>query len=120
MSEMKIEDLTCEEYDTCWGHMTDEEYDKIKDILPPHTVKHVQTINGSSGYIESWVWLKPGFIEENVPEALKLAVQAIYFNDNSDYLTALWGIVRAINPEAADLLERDEEAAYNCYAEEGD
>lgn len=29
----------------------------------------------------------------NVKEALNIAAQAIYFNDNSDYLSALWDVV---------------------------
>jgi hypothetical protein len=32
-------------------------------------------------------------LSENVKEALNSAVQAIYFNDRSDYLTALWEVV---------------------------
>ncbi len=48
-------------------------------------------------------------------EALKAAVDAIYFNDSSDYLTALWDVVRSLSPEAADLLENDEGAAFIVY-----
>ena len=47
--------------------------------------------------------------------ALNEAIAAIYFNDNSDYLGALWNIVRFLNPEAAELLEKDEWAAFDKY-----
>lgn len=49
--------------------------------------------------------------------ALGEAIASIYFNDRSDYLPALWTIVRQLNPEAAILLENDESAAYCKYAE---
>lgn len=49
-------------------------------------------------------------------EILKEAVLALYFDDNSDYETALWKIVElAGGKEAADLLESNPEAAYNKY-----
>jgi hypothetical protein len=42
----------------------------------------------------------------NVKEALNSAAKAIYFNDNSDYLTALWEVVSELLegsvPEDAD------------------
>jgi hypothetical protein len=50
-------------------------------------------------------------------EALKLAVEAIYFADNSDYSSYLWRIVTALGgEEAATLLEKDERKAYDKYA----
>lgn len=48
----------------------------------------------------------------SVPYALREAVNAIYFNDSSDYLSALWSVVRALSPETADLFARDERAAF--------
>lgn len=47
----------------------------------------------------------------NPARALREAVMAIYLSDNSYYRGALWNVVRALNPEIADLLERDERAA---------
>ncbi len=41
-------------------------------------------------------------------EALKAAVAAIYLADSSDYLSALWSIVRVLSPDMAKLLEQDE------------
>lgn len=45
--------------------------------------------------------------------ALKAAVAAIYFDDSSDYCSALWEVVRALSPEMADLLEKNPQAAYH-------
>jgi hypothetical protein len=49
-------------------------------------------------------------------KALAAAVAAIYFDDNSDYLSALWSVVRTLGgEEAATLLDTDEQAAYKKY-----
>ncbi len=37
-----------------------------------------------------------------VVEAFKIANNAIYFNDNSDYLTALYGVCKALCPDIED------------------
>lgn len=55
--------------------------------------------------------------ERDIERAIKVAVSTLYFADNSDYQTALWRVVAALNPEAADLLENDEVAAYAKYCE---
>ena len=53
----------------------------------------------------------------DVDEALSQAVKAIYFNDNSDYLQALWEIVSALGGKSAcELLEEDESKAFHKYA----
>ncbi|WP_337527366.1 hypothetical protein [Zhenhengia sp.] len=36
---------------------------------------------------------------ENVKKAYSIANNAIYFNDNSDYLTALYEICKVLNPQ---------------------
>lgn len=36
---------------------------------------------------------------ENVKKAYAIANNAIYFNDNSDYLTALYEICKVLNPQ---------------------
>lgn len=50
-------------------------------------------------------------------EALSKAVSAIYFNDDSDYGTALWGVIEALGgQEAIDLLQGgNESVAYDLY-----
>ena len=49
-------------------------------------------------------------------EALSKAVNAIYFDDGGDFLSALWGIVKDLGgEEATALLEEDEAAAYKKY-----
>lgn len=45
-------------------------------------------------------------------EALKAAVAAIYFADSSDYLSALWSVVRALSPNTASILERNGSEAF--------
>lgn len=52
-----------------------------------------------------------------VNEVLHTATAAIYFDDSSDFGPALWSIVRAINPEIAELLEKDSSAAFNKTAQ---
>jgi hypothetical protein len=53
----------------------------------------------------------------NVDKAVYAAVSTIYFADNSDYLSALWEVVKCLNPDLADLLEEDELAAYRKAAD---
>ena len=57
-------------------------------------------------------------MEPNVKKALSEAVAAIYFDDSSDYSSALWAVVRALDPQAAILLEEDDGAAYDKYSKE--
>lgn len=52
-----------------------------------------------------------GVFLEGGERALREAVTVIYLTDSSDYLPALWTVVRALNPKIADLLERDSFAA---------
>jgi len=57
-------------------------------------------------------------VERRVRHALGEAVAAIYFDDSSDYLSALWAIVRDLGgDEAVNLLDADERAAYAKYSE---
>jgi len=42
----------------------------------------------------------------NVEEALREAVAALYFGDSSDYKSALFSVVRALNPEVAKRIEK--------------
>lgn len=57
-------------------------------------------------------------VEPAVWRALGEAVAAIYFDDNSDYLSALWAIVRDLGgEEAVNLLEKDGRAAYAKYSQ---
>ena len=52
----------------------------------------------------------------DVSRALTEAVAAIYFDDSSDYKSALWAVVEDLGgPEAVDLLLRDKRAAYKKY-----
>lgn len=45
-------------------------------------------------------------------EALKIAIEAIYFNDNSDYLTALWDIVKCLDTKMCDLAMKNISKAF--------
>ncbi len=49
--------------------------------------------------------------------ACATAITAIYLSDSSDYCSALWDIVKYLNPEAWELLARDESAAYDKFAD---
>lgn len=66
--------------------------------------------------------LKPLFnlIKEppDVKAALKAAVEALYFDDNSDFQTALWQVVKALDKDLAYKLEHQPKAAYNAVQEE--
>lgn len=46
-------------------------------------------------------------------QALYEAVAAIYFADSSDYITALWSVVRHLEPEMAEKLQKNEAKAYD-------
>lgn len=48
-----------------------------------------------------------------IDDALKEAVAGIYFADSSDYLGALWGVVRRLSPRVAAILEEDPRKAYD-------
>jgi hypothetical protein len=54
--------------------------------------------------------------EEQIKNAISAAVSALYFDDSSDFLSALWTIVGELGgQEAVDLLEKDEQSAYKKY-----
>ena len=55
--------------------------------------------------------------ERDIERAVTTAISTLYFADNSDYQSALWSVVSALNPETAELLENDEAAAYAKYCE---
>lgn len=44
-------------------------------------------------------------MKPNIHCALYEAVKAIYFDDGSDYLPALWSVVRSLSPDIAQRLE---------------
>lgn len=50
-------------------------------------------------------------------DALAEAVKVLYLDDDSDYCSALWKIVEILGgSDAVDLLESNERAAYEKYA----
>lgn len=44
--------------------------------------------------------------------AIEAPAAAIYFADSSDYLGALWTVLRSLSPDISALMEKDEHAAY--------
>lgn len=55
----------------------------------------------------------------NTKSALSSAVQAIYFNDNSDYEPALWSVVKDLGGDrAVALLQSNPSAAFSKYSDE--
>ena len=53
-----------------------------------------------------------GLAPNAVNKAVHEAVSAIYFCDSSDYLPALWSVVRLLAPDMAEMLEKDERQAW--------
>lgn len=51
---------------------------------------------------------------DGAKEALSEAVAAIYFTDSSDYLSALFAVVKALSPETLELLLSNSKAAYEA------
>ena len=56
-------------------------------------------------------------MEKKKQKALAEAVASIYFADSSDYGKALWDVINALSPKAAELLDKDPEKAYEKYVE---
>ncbi len=57
----------------------------------------------------------------NEKKALGEAVAALYFDDNSDYQSALWSIVELLGGnEAVNMLDDDPQEAYNKYSKHTD
>lgn len=47
-----------------------------------------------------------------ISAAIKEAVTVLHLADSSDYKGALWDVIRSLDPQMAELLYHDEEAAY--------
>ena len=55
-------------------------------------------------------------LDDKITEALKIAVSALYFDDNSDYETALYEIVTALaGTEASQLVFDNRAEAYEKF-----
>lgn len=52
---------------------------------------------------------------DKLSAVLSEAISALHFNDDRYYYAALWVIIGTISPKAAELLKRNEEAAYKKY-----
>jgi len=52
-----------------------------------------------------------------IDNALDKLVAAIYFADNSDYLSAMWEAIQELDEEAANLLEENQGKAFAKYCE---
>ena len=53
----------------------------------------------------------------NEEKALGEAVAVLYFDDNSDYQSALWTIVKLLGgDDAINLLEHEPQSAYEKYS----
>ncbi|MCQ4302255.1 hypothetical protein NAV11_20265 [Pseudomonas songnenensis] len=52
-------------------------------------------------------------LEAKTAAALHAAVSAIYFDDNSDFCSALWEVVRSLAPELVDELESNPSAVWH-------
>lgn len=47
-----------------------------------------------------------GELQEKINQAFALANNAIYFNDRSDYLSALWDVCKYLQPENEEIGEQ--------------
>ena len=56
-------------------------------------------------------------LQKKLDKVVELAVAVLYFDDRSDYGSALWDIINAVNSDAAVLLEEDPSAAFDKYVE---
>lgn len=59
-------------------------------------------------------------LTDGVAVAVYEAVSAIYFDDNSDFESALWGVVRSLAPDLAELLKTGHGAAFTIATERKD
>ena len=50
--------------------------------------------------------------KEKIEEVFKLANNALYFGDNSDYRTALWDIMKVLNPKKFEKEVYSEDLKY--------
>ena len=57
----------------------------------------------------------PNEVVAGVNKALDHLIAAIYFDDSSDYLSAIWDAIKEIDIEAYNLLTEDKSAAYGKY-----
>lgn len=54
-----------------------------------------------------------------IQEALRIAVKALYFDDSADFGSSLWEIVKILgDDDAVNLLENDPESAYLKYVQQ--
>lgn len=73
--------------------------------------------NYFGGDILSAVFMAIDDLVNKNEKALAELVAVIYFADSSKYKGAIWNAIRLMNKTAADLLEKDEHAAYEKYSE---
>jgi hypothetical protein len=65
------------------------------------------------------VFYQENKMKNSKERALAVAVKILYFDDASDYETALWEIVELLGgQEAVDMLENHESLAYETYCQE--
>lgn len=67
-----------------------------------------------SGYVTPAQDLNSPVIPDGSKEALSEAVAAIYFTDSTDYLPALYSVVKALSPEVFAQLLSNEKAAFDA------
>ncbi len=64
----------------------------------------------TSGKVSTYV--EPAPVDTPEYLALKSAVSALYFADNSDYKSALYSVMQHLSPETAKAFEEDEAATW--------
>lgn len=81
--------------------------DAMVATAPPATVKDSLIVQQAPAQVEQQVREAAGNAR-----AIEAAAAAIYFADSSDYLGALWTVLRSLSPDISALMEKDEDAAY--------
>ena len=91
------------------------------DGFPEMTCTRCEKTGGTNQWIDFLLVHKNCEVHPDVQLALQEAVGAIYFNDSSDYVSALWDVVKALNPEIYHLAGNDIKKAFDLtHPEEGD
>ena len=100
----------------CWGvvHGTTQQVAVEDDYDGRHGLGDMLFVD----YILTGPAPAPAQVEQQAREAagnaraIEAAAAAIYFADSSDYLGALWTVLRSLSPDISSLMEKDEDAAY--------
>jgi hypothetical protein len=96
------------------------ELENTSDGFPEMTCTRCGATGGTNEWIPFVNTHSKCEVKSDVQLALQEAVAAIYLNDSSDYIKALWSIVNALNPEIYAVAVDDVGKAFKLTHPEGD